>query len=481
MRDIRVLVVDDSKVGRLTLVKKLEPLGAQVDTAESGQEALDYLAQVRPDVIFMDHMMPDMDGFETTRRIKAAPATRDIPVIVVSGNEGDEFVQEACAAGAADAIVKPPAPGVLESILAALPTQVAEQTASAPAASQPIPEPVPVPPVAQPVAVPTPVSTPDRATVHAWVESQVAGAMGHLRDELMADVGKTVEAASAQQRDALEEASERWRQHGDKTEAEMADLRRGAAEAADAGKQVYALTQRLQAVEAEMGKPLPDLDAVGQALQAQLEDHQALFEQRAGGLDSSLSTLSADVRRLSDEAQTAQAELERRIEALAQQAAHLEHAEPIVSTPVLDMDTLLAAMDERIAPRWAELREQLEAVRTELDGQGSQLEGVSLSQNTLQADLAAQVEALEGKLAAIAEPHEAARLEPVAPAREMFVSTSESSDAERPMPQQPAGEVDSRLQADLEQLKAKVKTLTLMLAIGGAVLLATIGVMLFRG
>ena len=506
MRDIRVLVVDDSKVGRLTLVKKLEPLGAQVDTAESGQEALDYLAQARPDVIFMDHMMPDMDGFETTRRIKASPATRAIPVIVVSGNEGDEFVMEARAAGAVDAIVKPPAPGVLEAILAALPVQGA-----APAAVEPItPEPVPVPQAVQPAP------SPDRATVHAWVESQLAEAMAHLRDGLMADVGKTTEAAFAQQRNALEELSQRWRQHGDKLEADMAELRRGATEAVDAGKQMNSLEQRLQAMEAEMRKPLPDLDAMGQVFQAQLEDHRAQFEQRVGGLDSTLSTLSADVGRLSEEARTAQAELEQRIEVLAQQSAQAESTD---ATPGPDMDTLLAAMDERIAPRLTEMGEQLEAVRAELDGQGSQLEGVSLAQNTLQADLTALSESL-GET----------RLEAGTPDREMLETVSQTSDAngeevslqihamqaelnelreqlseprlralitdaagdipppadqesaaEMPMSQPLAGESDSRLQAELEQLKAKVKALALMLAIGGAVLLATVGMLLFRG
>ena len=85
MHDLRALVVDDSKVGRLTMLKKLEAIGVKVDLTESGQQALDYLAQNQPDLIFMDHMMPDMDGFEVTRGIKAAPATRNIPVFIVTG------------------------------------------------------------------------------------------------------------------------------------------------------------------------------------------------------------------------------------------------------------------------------------------------------------------------------------------------------------------------------------------------------------
>jgi len=73
MRNMKALVVDDSKVGRLTMQKKLEAFGVGVDLAESGLEALNYLEHHRPDVIFMDHVMPELDGFEATRRIKAAP------------------------------------------------------------------------------------------------------------------------------------------------------------------------------------------------------------------------------------------------------------------------------------------------------------------------------------------------------------------------------------------------------------------------
>jgi two-component system cell cycle response regulator len=120
MYDLHALVVDDSKVGRVTMMKKLEALDIQVNLAESGQQALDYLERSRPDVIFMDHMMPEMDGFEVTRRIKSSPATRDIPIIIISGNDGTAFVQEARAAGAMTAITKPPETGVLEQLIATL-------------------------------------------------------------------------------------------------------------------------------------------------------------------------------------------------------------------------------------------------------------------------------------------------------------------------------------------------------------------------
>jgi CheY-like chemotaxis protein len=85
----------------------------------------------------MDHMMPDMDGFEVTRRIKASPALRDIPVIIVSGNDEASFVEEARQAGALDAMTKPPATEALESLLASLPSRAEIAVAAAPPPAEP--------------------------------------------------------------------------------------------------------------------------------------------------------------------------------------------------------------------------------------------------------------------------------------------------------------------------------------------------------
>jgi len=137
MQDLRALVVDDSKVGRLTMQRKLEAMGIRVELAESGPQALDMLARQPPDLVFMDHMMPDMDGFEVTRRIKASPAMRDIPVIIVSGNDEASFVEEARQAGALDAMTKPPATEALESLLASLPSRAEIAVAAAPPPAEP--------------------------------------------------------------------------------------------------------------------------------------------------------------------------------------------------------------------------------------------------------------------------------------------------------------------------------------------------------
>jgi twitching motility two-component system response regulator PilH len=81
----KVLIVDDAVVDRRNLEQILSAAGHRVLLAESGEQALVQAREGRPDVILMDVNMPDLDGFATTRRLKTEPATRDIPVVFVTG------------------------------------------------------------------------------------------------------------------------------------------------------------------------------------------------------------------------------------------------------------------------------------------------------------------------------------------------------------------------------------------------------------
>lgn len=118
----QALVVDDSKLARITLKKKLEQRGLQVALAESGLQALEVLRAAGEgecvDIIFMDHLMPELDGFETTQKIKADRALAHIPVIMCSGKDNDDYLQEAQAIGATSVLSKPPETSALEAILA---------------------------------------------------------------------------------------------------------------------------------------------------------------------------------------------------------------------------------------------------------------------------------------------------------------------------------------------------------------------------
>jgi CheY-like chemotaxis protein len=102
----RALIVDDSRSARVILSRMLEQHGMAVDTAESAEQALEYLQQQRPDVIFMDHLMPGMDGFQAVQTIKADPQTATIPLMMYTSQEGELYVSQARALGAVGVLPK---------------------------------------------------------------------------------------------------------------------------------------------------------------------------------------------------------------------------------------------------------------------------------------------------------------------------------------------------------------------------------------
>ncbi len=102
----RALIVDDSRSARVILSRMLEHHGMAVDTAESAEQALEFLAQSRPDVIFMDHLMPGMDGFQAVQVIKSDPLTATIPLMMYTSQEGELYVSQARALGAVGVLPK---------------------------------------------------------------------------------------------------------------------------------------------------------------------------------------------------------------------------------------------------------------------------------------------------------------------------------------------------------------------------------------
>lgn len=117
MTQKRALVVDDSRSARVALRGLLERYGLAVEFAESGEEAIDFLKQQAVDVIFMDHTMPGMDGFEAVSVIKADPRTAMIPVMMYTAKEGEVYVGQARALGAVGVLPKQVQPGVLFDML----------------------------------------------------------------------------------------------------------------------------------------------------------------------------------------------------------------------------------------------------------------------------------------------------------------------------------------------------------------------------
>ncbi len=114
-----VLVVDDNRVNRLTLARGLESQGHTVALAENGERALAMVRAEPFDVVLLDIVMPGMDGFEVLGRMKADPALRDIPVIVISAVDEVESAVRCIELGAEDFLPKPFDPVLLRARLRA--------------------------------------------------------------------------------------------------------------------------------------------------------------------------------------------------------------------------------------------------------------------------------------------------------------------------------------------------------------------------
>ena len=106
----RILVVEDQPDSRRIIRDMLAPTDYEVTEAENGEEALAAIAKQRPDLILMDVQLPIMDGYTATRRIKADPALRSIPIIAVTSHAIGGGEEKARAAGCDDFVAKPYSP-----------------------------------------------------------------------------------------------------------------------------------------------------------------------------------------------------------------------------------------------------------------------------------------------------------------------------------------------------------------------------------
>ena len=113
----RALIVDDSKSARAFLARILERYEIAVDTAESAEQAIEYLKGNQPDVIFMDHLMPGMDGFQAVQSIKNNPRTAMIPIMMYTSQEGELYLGQARALGAVGVMPKQIRPADVSKVL----------------------------------------------------------------------------------------------------------------------------------------------------------------------------------------------------------------------------------------------------------------------------------------------------------------------------------------------------------------------------
>jgi CheY-like chemotaxis protein len=159
----RALIVDDSKSARIILSRMLEKYDIEVDMSESAEAAIQYLQQHRPDAIFMDHLMPGMDGLQAVQAIKGNPQTATIPIMMYTSQEGELYVGQARALGAMGVLPKQVRPVDVSKVLYELKLLPDRRDWSAPAL-----EPVEIDPASGVAKLPDPVRSETTAPGIDW-------------------------------------------------------------------------------------------------------------------------------------------------------------------------------------------------------------------------------------------------------------------------------------------------------------------------
>jgi len=103
----KILCVDDSPTALLVLQMELQDLGFEVSTAINGRQAVERTSELIPDLVLLDYIMPELDGIEALKLIRANPETESIPVILVTTRTEAEIRARGLEAGANDYVSKP--------------------------------------------------------------------------------------------------------------------------------------------------------------------------------------------------------------------------------------------------------------------------------------------------------------------------------------------------------------------------------------
>ena len=118
---LSILAVDDIPLNLLLVTKMLARFNFRIRTASGGQQALDAVAEEKPDLILLDLMMPGIDGFEVIRRLRSNEATADIRIVILSALNSQDDIVKGFNTGADDFITKPI---IMEKLLSCVITQM---------------------------------------------------------------------------------------------------------------------------------------------------------------------------------------------------------------------------------------------------------------------------------------------------------------------------------------------------------------------
>ncbi len=104
--NLTILIVDDHATSRLKLSMAVKQLGHSVENAADGREALDAIRARIPDLVLLDLLMPEMDGYEVLEALRGDAALKNVPVIAISSTDDEESINRALKLGARSFIAK---------------------------------------------------------------------------------------------------------------------------------------------------------------------------------------------------------------------------------------------------------------------------------------------------------------------------------------------------------------------------------------
>ncbi|MCK8516707.1 response regulator [Methylonatrum kenyense] len=186
----KALVVDDSRLARVALTRLLLRQGIDVETADSGAEAVSSVRGDVPDVVFLDYMMPDMDGFEVASALSALPEAAGVPLVMYTSRNSPEDRARAIRSGISGFLVKPVSEEALQELLETVDRQRRDGDAG-PADTEVTPGPLPQVDFSvsaeteQRAVPPTAGEGPSKAELEALVSAAVAEAVAELRTDLI--------------------------------------------------------------------------------------------------------------------------------------------------------------------------------------------------------------------------------------------------------------------------------------------------------
>lgn len=188
----KALVVDDSRLARVALTRLLLRQGIDVETADSGAEAVTAVRGDVPDVVFLDYMMPDMDGFEVASALSALPEAAGVPLVMYTSRNSPEDRARAIRSGISGFLVKPVSEEALQDLLETVDaprtdpagSPSPDESPSAGAFAEPLPNLDFSDPAEEILAGPVP-EAPSQQELQTLIRDAVAEAAAELRTELI--------------------------------------------------------------------------------------------------------------------------------------------------------------------------------------------------------------------------------------------------------------------------------------------------------